>query len=83
MGSHRQIQSQSLQTRPSMSRGIVIDHTPDGTPELPDHGCWAAPSCIACPWARCVLELSGAEARKLGDALRVLQLFARADPMPG
>ena len=51
----------------------------DGVPELPDRGCWAAPSCIACPWARCVQDMSGAEARKLVDALRVLQLFARPE----
>ena len=55
----------------------------DSTPELPDTGCWAAPSCLACPWARCVLDMSGAESRKLADALRVVRLFARPDLRAG
>ena len=49
----------------------------------PDRGCWAAPACIACPWRCCVLDMSAAETRELGDALRVLQAFARPDLRAG
>ena len=49
----------------------------------PDRGCWAAPSCTSCPWARCVLDLSGAEVRKLADALRVVKVLARPDLTSG
>ena len=55
----------------------------DGVPELPDRGCWAAPSCIACPWARCVLEMSGAAPRELADARCVRQVVARPDLRAG
>ena len=60
-----------------MGKSTIVDRQPEAAP--PDAGCWAAPSCIACPWARCVQDMSGAEVRKLVDALRVLQLFARPE----
>ena len=64
-----------------MDTSTIVDRQPEAAP--PDVGCAYAPKCAECWLARCVLELSGVEARKLGDALRVVKLFARADLMPG
>ena len=53
----------------------------DGTPELPDTGCWVAPKCADCWLARCTLDMSPGENRRLGDALRVVRLFARPEAL--
>ena len=60
-----------------MGKSTTIDRQPEAAP--PDTGCWAAPKCADCWLVRCVLELSGAETRKLGDALRVIKVFARPE----
>jgi len=43
----------------------------------PDRGCWAAPRCLACPWARCVKELPADERRALRGALVTIAPYLR------
>ena len=45
----------------------------------PDVGCWAAASCLGCPWARCVMLMPPAERRIFTLAWRTLETF-RAPP---
>jgi hypothetical protein len=46
--------------------------------DLPDTGCRFAPSCLACPWARCYYTLSDEDRRQFTAALAAIRPFVRA-----